>query len=214
MIAPAALPDLGAYRGFVLAFNGGQRSLAPLHLFGLVVSANACVHEAAPFHALFGKTIDNRAIGPIIAVAGACQLSQRTTHRVESADLASKLSRPRFSQRLHLRARPLPIRPKSQQHADFLDRKSEVACVGNESQAVNISVAIVPVAATPGWGGNEPDLLIVPDHALGDAARLGRGSDIHSFTALRRSALSTTVKDDSAIAAPASMGESRMPATG
>lgn len=36
----------------------------------------------------------------------------------------------------------------------------------------------------------------------------------YSRTAFNRSALVTTVKDDSAIAAPASIGDNRMPATG
>jgi hypothetical protein len=36
----------------------------------------------------------------------------------------------------------------------------------------------------------------------------------HSLTVFNRRALSTTVNDESAIAAPASIGESRIPATG
>ena len=42
MIAPAALPDLGAYRRFVVAFSGGKDSLAALlHLLRLGVPAHA-----------------------------------------------------------------------------------------------------------------------------------------------------------------------------
>jgi len=42
MIAPAALPDLGAYRRFVVAFSGGKDSLAALlHLLSLCVPAHA-----------------------------------------------------------------------------------------------------------------------------------------------------------------------------
>ena len=41
------------------------------------------------------------------------------------------------------------------------------------------------------------------DHALRDAAGVRRRSDVHNFTALSRSAFRTTVKDESAIAAPA-----------
>ena len=42
MIAPAALPDLGAYRRFVVAFSGGKDSLAALlHLLNLGVPAHA-----------------------------------------------------------------------------------------------------------------------------------------------------------------------------
>ncbi|MCP8892906.1 phosphoadenosine phosphosulfate reductase domain-containing protein [Sphingomonas faeni] len=42
MIAPASLPDLGAYRRFVVAFSGGKDSLAALlHLLSLGVPAQA-----------------------------------------------------------------------------------------------------------------------------------------------------------------------------
>ena len=42
MTAPAALPDLGAYRRFVVAFSGGRDSLAALlHLLSLGVPAHA-----------------------------------------------------------------------------------------------------------------------------------------------------------------------------
>ncbi len=42
MIAPAALPDLGAYRRFVVAFSGGKDSLAALlHLLNLGAPAHA-----------------------------------------------------------------------------------------------------------------------------------------------------------------------------
>ncbi len=39
-------------------------------------------------------------------------------------------------------------------------------------------------------------------------------ADVQSFTALSLSALVTTANDESAMAAPASIGDSRMPATG
>lgn len=42
MIVPAALPDLGAYRRYVVAFSGGKESLAALlHLFSLGVPPHA-----------------------------------------------------------------------------------------------------------------------------------------------------------------------------
>ena len=42
MIAPAALPELVAYRRFVVAFSGGNDSLAALlHLLSLGVSTHA-----------------------------------------------------------------------------------------------------------------------------------------------------------------------------
>jgi hypothetical protein len=47
MIAPAARPDLGAYRRFVGAFSGGKDSLAALlHLLSLGVPAHAVERHA------------------------------------------------------------------------------------------------------------------------------------------------------------------------
>jgi hypothetical protein len=57
MTAPAALPDLGAYRRFVVAFIGGKDSLAAmLHLLSLGVPAHAIElhHHDVDGHGLQG----------------------------------------------------------------------------------------------------------------------------------------------------------------
>ena len=77
---------------------------------------------------------------------------------------------------------------------------------------VRTMIAVSAVAA--GRGRDQPDLLIVPDHPLGHTARLRGLSDVHSDTRFRRSALLTTLTDDSAIAAAAIIGESNIPNTG
>ena len=71
-----------------------------------------------------------------------------------------------------------------------------------------------PICGSARSRRDQADLLIMADHPLRDAARLRGRADIHSFTRLRRSALATTLTDDSAIAAAAIIGESRMPKTG
>ena len=162
---------------------------------------------------LFRQALYDRTIWPIIPVAGFGKRSKGAAHGVQRARLATQLGRARFRQCLHFSACPTAIRPQGEQRADFLDRKRQVTRIGDEPQPVNIGVAIVPVAAAPGRRGNEPDLFIVADHALGDAAGVGCRPDVHSFTALSRSALRTTVNDDSAIAAPAIIGDSSRPAT-
>ena len=107
------------------------------------------------------------------------------------------------------------IRPKSEKTANFFNGKAQIPSVGDEAQSVHIGFGIIPIAAVaPQWRGYQPDLLIVPDHPLGDPARLGRCSDIHSVTRLSRSAFITTLTDDNAIAAAAMIGDSIMPKTG
>ena len=79
---------------------------------------------------------------------------------------------------------------------------------------MHVGIGVISIAPASDRRGDEADLLIVADHALRDAAAVRRCPDAHSFTPFSRSAFRTTVKDDSAIAAPASIGDSRMPATG
>src|SRR3546814_4370437 len=107
------------------------------------------------------------------------------------------------------------VRPQAEQRADVLDREAEIARVGDEAQAVDVGLRIVAIAAVAARRRrDQADLLVMADHPLRDRARLRGLADIHSFTALSRNALSTTVNEDNAIAAPATIGERRMPATG
>jgi len=80
---------------------------------------------------------------------------------------------------------------------------------------MEIARAIVAIARTPAWRRrDEADLLIMADHPLRDPALLRRLADVHSAFPLRRSALVTTLTEESAMAAAAMIGESRMPNSG
>src|SRR5690606_34470411 len=116
---------------------------------------------------------------------------------------------------LHLGAGALAVAPQPEKIADILDWKAEIAGIGDEAQAMDISIAIITIAAVAARRRrDQADLLIMADHPLRDAACLRGRTDIHSFIRLRRSALVTTLTDDKAIAAAAIIGESRMPKNG
>ena len=89
-------------------------------------------------------------------MTGLGEPGKRAAHGVQDADLAAQFGSAGFRQRLHFRARPIAIRPQPQQRADFLDRESPVARVGDEPQPVNIGIGIVPVAPARAGAGTSP----------------------------------------------------------
>src|SRR5690606_29015151 len=116
------------------------------------------------------------------------------------------------SQQFHIGAGPPPIVPKRYQLADVLYRKAQITCAADEAEGMDVPTVIVPIAGvTPGGRRHQPDLLVVPDHALADPG-CGRGvADLHRRAVLRRSELPMTATELNAMAAPAIMGLSRMP---
>ncbi len=161
------------------------------------------------------QTRQYRTFRPLISVTALRQIQQRFTHRIERIRLSAKIRRARFCQRPDLRTGAITIGPQIKQLSDFLDRKAEIAGIGYEAKAMDVRVAIIAIATvSPRRRRDQADLLIVADHPLRDPARGRRTADVHSVTRLRRSALVTTLTDDSAIAAAAMIGESRMPKIG
>ena len=143
------------------------------------------------------------------------QFEQRLAQCLKRFCLAAEFFRAGDGECLHFGAGALAVAPQPEEIANILDRKAEVARIGDEAQAVDIGIGLIAIAAVPARRRrDQADLLIMADHPLRDAARLRGRADIHSFTRLRRSALATMLTDDSAIAAAAIIGESRMPKTG
>lgn len=166
-------------------------------------------------HAPIRESVDNRASRSIVAMASTCEIEQRHPHRFELARLIPEFFSPCDGECLDLGAGTIAITPERQQFADFLDRKAEIAGVRDEAKAVDVSVRIVAIPAIAARSrGHQADLLVMPDHALRDAAGFRGMPDVHRFTRLSRNALVTTLTEESAIAAAAIMGESRMPNTG
>ena len=161
------------------------------------------------------QPLDYGAVRPVTALTSAREIDQRAAHCLQTRSLPSERIRPCNRKRLDLGARPLGVAPQSEKVAYLLYRETQVAGIGDEAEPVDVGVGIVAIATVAAWRGrDQPDLLVMPDHPLRHAARLRRTPDIHSFTAFNRRAFVTTVKLESAIAAPAIIGDNRMPATG
>ena len=90
-----------------------------------------------------------------------------------------------------------------------------MAGIGYEPKSMHIGIRVVAIPTIPPRRRrDQADFLVMADHPLRDPGCGRRTADVHNVTRLRRSALVTTLTDDSAIAAAAMIGESRMPKIG
>src|SRR5437763_7703639 len=77
---------------------------------------------------LFGRSrqlVDDRAVGPLVAVASPDQVAQRLAHRRELAELALDLAEMRRRKGADIGAGALPVAPQRDEIADLLDREAE-----------------------------------------------------------------------------------------
>jgi Cu+-exporting ATPase len=84
--------------------------------------------------------------------------------------------------------------------------------MGTGTDVAMVIVAVARIPARRLW--NEPNLLIMPDHAFANSGRSGSFADLHSATPRSRSEFPITATELNAIAAPAMMGERRRPNEG
>lgn len=158
---------------------------------------------------------DDGAIRPPVTMASFGEIEQRISHRLQCKSLAVKVVGARQSEALDVDALAVAIVPQSQQRADVLDREAQIARVRDEAEAVHVGIGIIAIPAVAAERRrDQADRLIMADHPLRDAARLRCWPDFHSLARFNRNALVTTVKLDSAIAAPAIIGDSSKPVTG
>src|SRR3546814_11327161 len=98
---------------------------------------------------------------------------------------------------------------------DLLNRKAQIAGIGDETKSLDFGWRIGPVATVPpGCRRDEADLFIVADHPFGHSTRFCCLSDVHSVCRLSRSAFPPTLTEESDMAAAAMMGDRRMPKKG
>ena len=91
----------------------------------------------------------------------------------------------------------------------------EASRISGKAQPVNVSIRVIAIAAiSPRRRRDEANLFIVADHPLGHSANARCLTNLHILALLSRSALVTTLTDESDIAAAAIIGESRRPNAG
>ena len=115
------------------------------------------------------EVVEDRTVGPRIAMALGGEPFERTAHRVELDRLPLAPSRAGERQRLHIGARSAPVLPQGEQLADLVDPEPEIARAADELQCVDIALGIIAVAGIASRRRrDEPNLFIMSDHPLAD----------------------------------------------
>jgi len=158
--------------------------------------------------------IEDGAVRPVIALAMLGEVAQRGGHGLEGAGL--------LLQRRHMVEGDAPdigtgavvVPPERQEATHILQREGQVAGMADEAQHRDIIGGIDAVAVRLPCRVQQADRLVMPDHLLRDTGGTGGFADIHraspcraGFQRASSSAFASTETEESAIAAPASIGE-------
>lgn len=130
--------------------------------------------------------VQDRAVRPVIAVAGMDQLMQGGAHRLQFAHLLLDCRHMRRGDLAHVVAGAAAVLVERHQLAAVVDGKTEIARAAQESQPVDVVAAIVAVAVAGARLTDQADLLIVANGLGRQAGTLG-GISIHDgFLDFRR----------------------------
>jgi hypothetical protein len=125
-----------------------------------------------------GEVVQDRAVRPLVAAAGARQMLQRPRHTLQLGDAAAQIRDLLLRDRLHAGARPIPVTPERQQVGDRVDAETEVAGATDEAQRVQIGLAVMAVAGLGPRGRRQQAGRLVPaDHLGRDAGAPRRLAD-------------------------------------
>src|SRR6188768_867226 len=93
--------------------------------------------------ALVGQRLEDRALGPLVAMAAVHQVLERRLHREQMGCLLLELADVRLGQRLDAAARTPAVLPQPDQLTDLGDREAEVARASDEAQRVDVARRIL-----------------------------------------------------------------------
>src|SRR5258708_20575793 len=167
--------------------------------------------------------IEDRAVGPIVAVAALGKLGDRVSDRGQLGDLSVELADMLQRQTLDLSAGTLAVLIEGQQRRDVLERESEAPRPMDEAERLNVRLAIGAVAVLEALRRlDEANVLIVPDGLRRHVRAGGNLADRHRSVRCHRllppaagrqrrssKAFDTTLTEESALAAPPIIGPSR-----
>src|SRR5579871_284186 len=85
------------------------------------------------------QIVEDRTVGPVVAVAGVDQFAQRLRHRLHLGDARLEVSEARFGNALDLAAGTAPIAPERQQSRDFLDREPKPARPPDKPELMDVA---------------------------------------------------------------------------
>jgi hypothetical protein len=92
------------------------------------------------------KVVEDRTVGPVVAVAAIGEVSDRVSDRGQLGDLSVELAEVFQRQTLDLSAGTLPVLIEGQQRRDVLERESGAPCTMDEAERLDIRLTIGAVA--------------------------------------------------------------------
>jgi len=121
----------------------------------------------------------------VIALAVVHQLLQGVAQAHQLGDALVQFVDVGIGQGLHVGARAPPVAPQGEQVAHFLQREAQVPRAADEGEAVQVLLAVLPVAAVAAAGlGEQADGFVVADHLRGEPALLRGLADVHAAVLL------------------------------
>ena len=133
------------------------------------------------------EILQDRAIRPMIPLAGVGKLLERVAHRPHLSDFGFEFGDMLKGYPLDLGAFPILVPPQADEVLDTFEAETQCASPLHETQDVHF---MRPVNSVPCCGSAhlryQPDPFIVPDELGIDAGCLGGLANIHDQTLLRR----------------------------
>ena len=93
-----------------------------------------------------GERVDDRAVGPPVAVAVVSEVTQGVAHCLECLCLLVEDADVLKGDVLDVGTSPGPVPPKGEEIAHLIDRETEVPRLANEAKGVDFVVGVDPIA--------------------------------------------------------------------
>src|SRR3546814_2402189 len=97
----------------------------------------------------YSDLLKERAVGPVVDMKAFSQCEQCPAQRMKRISFTPQFVGTGDRERFYFGAGALAVAPKSKEIADVLDRKAEIARIGDEPQAMDNGIRIIASAAVP-----------------------------------------------------------------
>ena len=103
------------------------------------------------------QIVEDRTVRPIVSVAGADELGEGLRHRLHFGDALLEVADVRLGDAFHVAAGTAAIAPQGQERGDFRNGKPEPARPPDETELVDVALAVVSVGVAAALRGrNRP----------------------------------------------------------
>jgi hypothetical protein len=126
------------------------------------------------------QLFDDRAVGPIIAVAMIGKVRERIAHFGQFGNTPVEIRHMLESDRFDFRTGARPVMPQREQSPDIVDQEAKAPRLPDKAQRMNLLRPINAVAGRgPRGGCEQTDTFVVANHLRRDTRRAGRFTNVH-----------------------------------